>query len=124
MLEAIVAMPNQLFYNTGIFTYVWVVTNNKDDKRKGKIQLIDASGEEFYKKMKTSLGQKRNYINTDQIQKLTEITESFISTKFCKIFDNEDFGYTRITIERPLKKYFQVTKERIEKLEKESASKN
>ncbi len=123
MLEAIVAIPDQLFYNTGIFTYIWIVTNNKDNKRKGKVQLINASGQEFYKKMKTSLGQKRNFISVNQIQKIIDIYESFKQNEFSKICDNEDFGYTRITVERPLKRNFQVSKERIEKLEKESAFK-
>ena len=121
MLEAIIALPDQLFYNTGIFTYIWVITNNKDEKRKGKIQLLNASGEEFYKKMKTSLGQKRNFINTDQIKRITDIYESFESCEFCKIFDNEEFGYTRITIERPLKRNFQVSKERLVKLKQEKS---
>jgi type I restriction enzyme M protein len=123
MLEAIVAMPTQLFYNTGILTYIWIVTNNKESRRRGKVQLINATCEEFYKKMKTSLGQKRNYIDADQIKKITEIYESFKPGKFCKIFDNKDFGYTRITVERPLKRNFQVSKERLERLEQEKAFK-
>ena len=68
MLEAIIAMPDQLFYNTEIFTYIWIVSNNKVKKRKGKIQLINAVGENFFKKMKVSLGKKRNYIDKNQIQ--------------------------------------------------------
>lgn len=121
MLETIIALPNQLFYNTGIFTYIWIVTNNKDEKRKGRIQLINASGEKYYTKMKTSLGQKRNFINTDQIQKITDIYESFKSGEFCKIFDNEDFGYRRITIERPLKLNFQISEERLDRLKNENS---
>jgi type I restriction enzyme M protein len=121
MLEAIIALPDQLFYNTGIFTYIWIVTNNKDEKRRGKIQLINASSEEFYKKMKTSLGKKRNFIDTYRIQKITDIYESFKSGNFCKIFDNEDFGYTRITVEIPLKRNFQISKKKLEKLEQEIA---
>ena len=119
MLEAIIAMPDKLFYNTGIFTYIWIVSNNKDQKRKGKIQLINSIGEEFYQKMKSSLGKKRNEISKEQIKSITEIYDSFKAGKFCKIFDNEDFGYTRITVERPLKRNFQVSKERLEKLKRE-----
>ena len=103
MLEAIIAMPDQLFYNTGIFTYIWIVSNNKDKKRKGKIQLINATGEKFYQKMKNSLGKKRNEISKEQIKSITEIYDSFKKGKFSKIFDNQDFGYTRITVERPSK---------------------
>jgi len=121
MLEAIIAMPDQLFYNTGIFTYLWIISNNKDEKRKGKIQLINAISDEFYKKMKSSLGKKRYYITDDQIQEITEIYDSFKEGKYSKIFDNEDFGYHRITVDRPLKRNFQVSKERLEKLQQESS---
>ena len=121
MLEAIVAMPDQLFYNTGIFTYIWIVSNNKDAKRKGKIQLINAIGKDFYQKIKSSLGKKRNEISDEQIKSITEIYDSFKEGKFSKIFDNEDFGYNRITVERPLKRNFQVSKERLEKLQQEKS---
>ncbi len=120
MLEAIIAMPDQLFYNTGIFTYIWIVTNNKDRKRQGKIQLINAISEEFYKKMNSSLGKKRNKISEDQIQSITEIYDSFKAGKYCKIFDNEDFAYNRITVERPLRRSFEISKERLAKLEQEN----
>ena len=121
MLETIIGLPGSLFYNTGILTYIWIVTNNKDSKRKGKIQLIDASGEEFYSKMKTSLGDKRNEINDEQIDSITEIYKSFTQGKYSKIFDNDDFGYHRITVERPLRRNFQVTSERLDKLKEENA---
>ena len=123
MLEAIIAMPDQMFYNTGIFTYIWIVTNNKTQKRKDKVQLINTIGEEFYTKMKSSLGKKRNYINLDQIQAITKIFDEFKEGKYCKIFENTDFGYTRITVERPLKRNFQITPERIKILEQENAFK-
>ena len=100
-LEAIVAMPTELFYNTGIATYIWIVTNKKPDKRKGKVQLINAT--EFYQKMRKSLGNKRNYFTDDHIQQITDIYTSFEENDHCKIFDNEDFGYTKVTVERPLK---------------------
>lgn len=116
MLEAIIALPDQLFYNTGISTYIWIVTNRKDPKRKGKVQLINATGSDwefgdkdnpFYVKMMRSLGNKRKEIGDgkngklDQIKFITEIYDSFEEGLYCKIFDNEDFGYTRITVERP-----------------------
>ncbi|MFQ5637552.1 MAG: N-6 DNA methylase [bacterium] len=99
-LEAIVALPTELFYNTGIATYIWIVTNKKPEHRKGKVQLINAIG--FFKKMRKSLGNKRNYITDDQIQEITKIYKHFEEGEQCKIFDNEDFGYTKITVERPL----------------------
>ncbi len=101
MLEAIIGMPNQLFYNTGIATYIWIVTNKKSAKRKGKVQLINAV--ELSAKMRKSLGNKRNYITDNQIRQITDIYTSFTESDLCKIFDNEDFGYTKITVERPLK---------------------
>jgi len=100
MLEAIVALPDQLFYNTGISTYVWVVTNRKEPSRKGKIQLVNATS--FFKKMSRSLGNKRNELSNDDVAKITEIYGNFRQGKFCKIFNNSDFGYSRITVERPL----------------------
>ena len=100
-LEAIVALPTELFYNTGIATYVWIVTNRKDEKRKGKVQLINAVS--FYKKMSKSLGNKRNEISDEQIKKITKIYDDFKEGEYVKIFDNDDFGYWQVTIERPLK---------------------
>lgn len=101
MLEAIVAMPDQLFYNTGISTYVWIVTNRKSKERKGKVQLINAA--KFYRKMSKSLGNKRHEISPEQIEEIVKIYGDFKARKFCKVFDNEDFGYSQITVERPLK---------------------
>ncbi len=100
MLEAIVALPDQLFYNTGISTYIWIVTNKKAKKRKGKVQLVNATS--FYRKMTRSLGNKRNEIAIDQIDEITKIYGDFSEGEYCKIFDNEDFGYYRLTVERPL----------------------
>ena len=121
MLEAIVAMPNDMFYNTGINTYIWIISNNKDKKRKGKIQLINAVGTEFFQKMKSSLGKKRNEISDEQIKSITKIYDSFKEGEFSKIFDNNDFGYYRITVDRPLKRNFKVSKDRLEKLQQEKA---
>jgi type I restriction enzyme M protein len=100
MLEAIVALPDQLFYNTGISTYIWVVSNRKEQNRKGKIQLINATS--FFRKMSRSLGNKRNELSADDIAKITEIYGNFKQGKYCKIFNNSDFGYSRVTVERPL----------------------
>ncbi|MCX9025291.1 MAG: class I SAM-dependent DNA methyltransferase [Candidatus Methanoperedens sp.] len=101
MLEAIVAMPEQLFYNTGIFTYIFIVTNRKARARKGKIQLINAIG--FFNKMSRSLGNKRNEIGESHIGTITKTYGDFKENEFSKIFDNEDFGYWQIAVERPLK---------------------
>lgn len=101
MLEAIIALPDQLFYNTGIFTYIWVVTNRKPKERKGKIQLINAVS--FYNKMRKSLGNKRHELGSEHIDEITKIFGDFKKGKFSKIFNNEDFGYWQITIERPQK---------------------
>lgn len=100
MLEAIIALPDQLFYNTGISTYIWIVTNRKPKNRRKKIQLINAAS--FFQKMSRSLGNKRNEISLKQIEEITKIYGNFKEGEFCKIFDNEDFGYSRITVERPL----------------------
>lgn len=118
MLEAIVAMPEQLFYNTGIATYIWILTNRKPVKRKGKVQFINAI--EFYEKMKRSLGNKRHEIPDEKINLITTLYGDFKEGEYSKIFDNEDFGYWRITVERPLKLNFQASPERIEKLKEET----
>lgn len=100
MLESIIALPDQLFYNTGITTYIWVVNNRKAPERKGKVQLINAV--KFYKKMSKSLGSKRHELSVDHIKEITEIYGGFEEGQHCKIFDNEDFGYNKVTVERPL----------------------
>ena len=100
MLEAVVALPDQLFYNTGILTYFWVVTNRKEPKRKGKVHLVNAVS--FFKKMSRSLGNKRNEISEQDIEEITRIYGNFRKGKYCKIFNNSDFGYSRIVVERPL----------------------
>jgi type I restriction enzyme M protein len=119
-LEAIVGLPDQLFYNTGIATYLWVVTNRKPKNRRGKVQLIDATS--LFVKMRKSLGNKRNQIGDgtngkpDQIGEITRLYGDFEEGEFSKIFDNEDFGFWRITVERPLRLNFTVTPERLERL--------
>lgn len=108
MLEAIIAMPDQLFYNTGISTYIWIVTDRKAKERKGKVQLINATGSDkedkgnpFYNKMLRSLGNKRKEIHEEAIKLVTEIYSEFKEDHHSKIFNNDDFGYHRITVERP-----------------------
>ena len=113
-LEAIVALPDQLFYNTGISTYLWIVTNRKEPDRKGKIQLVNATS--FFKKMRKSLGNKRNEICEDQRNQITKLYCNFTENEFVRIFDNEDFGYRRITVERPLRRNYAVNAERLERL--------
>jgi len=122
MLEAIIAMPDQLFYNTGIFTYIWILTNRKPVERKGKIQVVNAVS--FFEKMSRSLGNKRNEISHNQINEITGIYGDFIEGEFCRIFDNEDFGYNRITVERPLRLNFQTSEERLTLLENEKTFQN
>lgn len=125
MLEGIVALPTDLFYNTGIATYIWVLTNRKNDNilkgpvRKGKIQLVD--GTSFYHKMRKSLGSKRNEISKKDIEELARIYGEFKENEYCKIFDNKEFGYLKVTIERPLKLNFQISEKRIEKIYGETA---
>jgi type I restriction enzyme M protein len=118
-LEAIIALPDQMFYNTGIFTYLWVVTNRKVEARKGKVQLINATN--LYQKMKKSLGNKRNELSAAHIDTIAKIYGEFADAENSKTFRNQDFGYLKITVERPLKLSFQVTPERIEILKAHSA---
>lgn len=147
MLEAVIGLPDQLFYNTGISTYVWIVTNRKPAKRRGKVQLINAT--DFAWKMKKSLGDKRKKIgdgtegSPDHIEVITKLYGDFqndvqktvgeIQTNIdpkrdqakplfvSKIFDNQDFGFLKITVERPLRLNFAVTEERIERFKKTSS---
>jgi type I restriction enzyme M protein len=108
-LEAVVALPDQLFYNTGISTYFWVLSNRKHPDRRGKVQLIDAR--EFWEKMPKSLGNKRKQISAEQIAEITRLYANFTENERVKIFSNESFGYQRITVERPLRLRWEVTPE-------------
>lgn len=102
LLEAIIALPNDIFYNTGIATYIWVLSNKKTGtKREGKVQLINANG--LYEKRRKALGNKRNDIPESAIAEITQVYGDFRETEISKIFNNEDFGYTKITVERPLR---------------------
>lgn len=135
-LDAIVAMPDQLFYNTGIFTYVWLVTNRKAEERRGRVQLID--GTRFFGKMKKSLNNKRNELTDEHIRDLVELYGNFTDgekRRVCvddkanlweervvsRIFENRAFGFLKVTVERPLKLNFEATPERIAKLDEQSA---
>lgn len=101
LLEAIVALPNDIFYNTGIATYIWVLSNKKGGtKREGKVQLINANG--LFEKRRKALGNKRNDIPENAIAEITQLYGDFKTSEISKIFDNSDFGYTKITVERPL----------------------
>ena len=118
-LEAIVALPTDMFYNTGIATYIWIITNKKKAERRGKIQLINAM--DMSVPMRKSLGSKRKQISEDHIKTITQWFGDFEENDQVKIFNNEDFGYSRITVERPLRLNFAVTSERLEKLQAEAA---
>ncbi|UJX43793.1 class I SAM-dependent DNA methyltransferase [Xanthobacter sp. YC-JY1] len=131
-LDAIVALPDQLFYNTGIFTYVWLVTNRKVAERRGKVQLID--GTRFFDKMKKSLNNKRNELSDAHIRRLTEIYGNFRDGEretvpingnleervVSRIFENREFGFLKVTVERPLRLNFEATEERIARLDDQS----
>jgi type I restriction enzyme M protein len=106
-LEAIVALPTDLFYNTGIGTYVWVLSNHKAPARKGKVQLIDATGQ--HSPMRKSLGNKRKFIAQAQIDEIARLHDAAAEAEHSKVFDTADFGYRRITVERPLRLRFEVT---------------
>lgn len=102
-LEAIIALPKELFYNTGIGTYIWILTNRKSENKKGKIQLIDATGDQFYSMMTKSFGKKRHELKPEHIVKIYKLFEGFSNNEYSKIFDNSDFGYTQIIVDRPKK---------------------
>jgi type I restriction enzyme M protein len=118
-LEAIVALPDQLFFNTGIYTYVWLVTNRKDPERKNKVQLIN--GTDLYQKMRKSIGNKRHELSDEHIAELCRLYGDFEEGPRSKIFDTEDFGFRKITVERPLRLNFQASPERLERLTTERA---
>lgn len=122
LVEGIVAMPNDLFYNTGIATYIWIITNNKAAYRRGKVQLVNAV--DFSKKMKKSLGSKRNEITQEQIDEIVRLYGDFKESEHVKIFDNEDFGYHKITVERPLRLNFKIDEERIARVPEQRAFQN
>jgi type I restriction enzyme M protein len=103
LLECIVQLPNDIFYNTGIATYVLFISNVKEEKRKGKVQLINASSNEFYQKMRKSLGSKRNELTNEHIEAIQDLYFAFEENEYSKIFDKEDFGFYQITVHQPEK---------------------
>ena len=119
MLEAVVALPDQLFYNTGISTYFWIITNRKAPRRQGKVQLIDVR--ESFTKMRKSLGQKRKAISDEQIDDITCLYGAFEEGPRSKIFPNESFGFLRITVERPLRLRWEVTDDTLAAVEPHKA---
>lgn len=125
-VEAIVALPTDLFYNTGIQTYVWLLTNRKDRARQNKVQLIDASSERFWKSMRKNLGEKRKEIHEDARREIVRIYEGFLNGEAgegetAKIFATTDFGFREIRIERPLRLNFEVSEVRLARLKDEKA---
>ncbi|MFO7820578.1 MAG: class I SAM-dependent DNA methyltransferase [Lentisphaeria bacterium] len=117
-LEAIIALPLNMFYNTGIATYIWVLTNAKPDDRKGKVQLIDAT--EIYHPLRKNMGAKNCELSKAQIRQICDMFLDFEETEQSKIFPNEAFGYWKIRVERPLRLHSQLTRENIESLRYES----
>ena len=112
LIEAIIALPTDLFYNTGIATYIWVLSKNKRRERKGKIQLIDASG--FYNKLRKALGNKKNEISPENRSEITKLYADFAENEYCKIYKNEEFIYREYTVMQPLQRSYSITGERIE----------
>jgi len=103
LIEAIIALPNDMFYNTGIPTYIFIIANRKTAERKGKVQLLNVSSEKFYHKMRKPLGKKRVEFNAECIKEINKLYNDFENNEYSKIFDNEDFGYAQITVHRPLR---------------------
>lgn len=118
-LECIVALPTDMFYNTNIATYLWFLTNRKEAHRKGKVQLIDAT--DLFQRLPKTLGKKRNELSEEHIAEVTRIYHDFKPGPRSKIFENPDFFYRKVTIERPLRLRFEVTPERIESLRADNA---
>lgn len=118
-LEAIIALPDQMFYNTGILTYIWVLSNKKERRRKNKVQLIDAT--QYFQRMRKPLGEKRKELSEENIADITRIYGEFTESEYSKIFDSKDFGYHEITVERPLRLSFQATESAIETLKETKA---
>lgn len=114
LIEAIIALPTDLFYNTGIQTYVWILSKNKRDVRKGKIQLIDASG--IYHKLRKGLGYKKNELSPEDRKKITELYTNFEENEFVKIYDNREFIYREYTVMQPLQRSYAITEDRIESM--------
>jgi type I restriction enzyme M protein len=113
-LEAIVALPLNMFYNTGIATYIWVLTNRKPEHRRGKVQLIDAT--QWFKPLRKNLGKKNCEFSEDDIKRICDTYLRFEETPQSKLFPNAAFGYWKIAVERPLRLHSQMTRKAIESL--------
>ena len=116
-LEAIVALPQQIFYNTGIATYIWLLSNRKPRAHRNKVMLVDASGEEFWSPMTKSLGSKRREITDDHRRKVIDLVQRRKASDHVKLFDTIDFGYRQIRVERPLRLRFEIKAEAISRLD-------
>ncbi len=114
LIEAIIALPTDLFYNTGIQTYVWILSKNKRTERKGKIQLINAA--EIYHKLRKALGNKKNEISKDDRKAIVHLYADFVPTENCKIYDNTEFLYREYAVMQPLQRSYAITEERIEQM--------
>ena len=114
LIEAIIALPTDLFYNTGIQTYVWILSKNKRTERKGKIQLINAA--DIYHKLRKALGNKKNEISKDDRKAIVHLYADFVPTENCKIYDNTEFLYREYAVMQPLQRSYAITKERIEQM--------
>ena len=114
LIEAIIALPTDLFYNTGIQTYVWILSKNKRSERKGKIQLINAA--EIYHKLRKAAGNKKNEIKPEDRKKIAHLYADFVENKYCKIYRNEEFLYKEYTVMQPLQRSYAITDERIEQM--------
>ena len=114
LIEAIIGLPTDLFYNTGISTYIWVFSKNKRPERKGKIQLIDASN--IYHKLRKSLGNKKNEISADDRARITKLYADFIENEYSKIYENEEFIYKEYSVLQPLQRSYAINEDRIDSL--------
>ena len=114
LLEAIIALPNDIFFNTGISTYIWIVTNRKPTARIGKIQLIN--GTDLYSKRRKNLGSKRNELEEEHVKKIANLYAAFKEDELCKVFANDDFSYREVIIERPLRQDYAANTERLGRL--------
>lgn len=112
LIEAVIALPNDLFYNTGISTFIWVLSKNKRPERKGKIQLIDASS--FFHKLRRGMGDKKNEISPEDRSVIAKLYADFKPGEFCKIYRNEEFMYREYVVMQPLQRSYAITPERIE----------
>ena len=114
LIEAIIALPTDLFYNTGIATYIWVFSKNKRSERKGKIQLIDASS--YFHKLRKALGDKKNEITPEDRSSITKLYANFEENEYCKIYSNEEFIYREYVVMQPLQRSYAITDDRIDSM--------